>query len=94
MRKRIYKIIESGKKVRGIFFDVYYKERDEYKTGFIVSSKIGRATKRNYVKRIIREIWRENFKNGDFVFILKLSAIDKNKQEIINEAKRMVKFLK
>lgn len=82
IRKRIREILKNGKKFETDFFILYFKERDDLKIGFLISSKIGKPVKRNKVKRIIREIVREKFKKGDFIFVLKKDIIDKTKEEI------------
>jgi len=95
MRKRIYKIIKEGKKVHGVFFDLYFKGSDDYKIGFIFSGKIGKSTKRNYVKRVIREYWRKNLKGGDFLFVLRHEVVNnKSKEEIKKELQKMVEIAK
>lgn len=94
MRKSIYNIIKSGRKLKSNLFNLYFKERDDYKIGFIASSKIGKPVKRNYAKRVIREYWKKNFKKGDFIFVLKPGIIDRTKEEILKEIERMVEFIK
>jgi len=94
MRKSIFEIIKTGKRIKGNLFNVYYRERVNYKIGFIASSKIGKPVRRNYVKRVIRELWRKNFKEGDFIFVLKQSSLNIKREEIEKEIERMVKLIK
>ena len=94
MRKSISEIIKEGKRVKGDLFNIYYRESVNYKIGFIASSKIGKSVKRNYVKRIIRELWKKNFKKGDFIFVLKPPSLNCKREEIEKEIERMVKLVK
>jgi len=94
MRKSISEIIKAGKSIKGKLFNVYYRESAYYKIGFIASSRIGKPVKRNYVKRVIRELWRKNFKKGDFIFVLKPSSLNSKREEIEKEIERMVKLIK
>lgn len=82
IKKKFKEIIEDGKKIETEYFKLYFKKRDDFKIGFIVNSRIGIPVKRNKAKRFIREIVRNNFKKGDFLFVLKKEIIDKNKDEI------------
>ena len=64
------------------------------RVGFVVSKKVHkRATKRNRIKRLIREIIRQMFKNNELaeinnyqslIFIAKENILEKNFQEIRN----------
>jgi len=94
MRKSISEIIKAGKRIKGNLFNIYYRERGNYKIGFIASSKIGKPVRRNYVKRVIRELWRKNFKKGDFIFVLKPPSLNSKREEIEKEIERMVKLIK
>ncbi len=84
IRKRIRDILKEGKKIETEDFILYFKKRDDLKIGFIASGKIGNPVKRNRVKRLIREFVRENFKKGDFLFLLKKESIGKTKNQIYN----------
>lgn len=64
-----------GKSIAGQFLVLYYRSNGQGNTriGFSVSRKIGKATVRNRVKRLIREICRKHmqeFLQGfDLIFI-------------------------
>ncbi|MCM8803958.1 MAG: ribonuclease P protein component [Candidatus Omnitrophica bacterium] len=85
INRKFKEIIKDGKKIETEYFKLYFKKREDLKIGFIVNKKVGIPVKRNKVKRILREIVRNNFKKGDFLFILKSQIIDKNKIDGIFE---------
>ncbi|MCM8772478.1 MAG: ribonuclease P protein component [Candidatus Omnitrophica bacterium] len=82
MRKKIQNLLKEGKKIETKLFNLYFKNREDLKIGFIGTSKIGKPVKRNKAKRYLREIIRKNFKKGDFLFVLKKEIIDKNFEDI------------
>ena len=91
MRKRIKEILEEGKKFETDFFNLYYKKSDTYRIGFIGGKKAGKPVKRNRIKRIMREIMRKNFKDGDFIITLKNCNVDEEKiKEKLNEIIREI----
>ncbi|MFN4227825.1 MAG: ribonuclease P protein component [Candidatus Ratteibacteria bacterium] len=82
IKKKIREILKTGYKFETDSFILYFKKRDDLKIGFITSSKIGKPTQRNRIKRIIREKIRERFESGDFLIILKKNIIENSKEEI------------
>ena len=70
-------IIKNGKKNSNSFFSIYYidKKYDESRFGITLIKKFGNAVKRNYYKRVLREIIRNNinmFLNKyDYIIIIK-----------------------
>ena len=93
MRKRIREILKEGKKFETDFFNLYYKNSEIYRIGFIGGEKAGKPVKRNRIKRIMREIMRENFKDGDFIITLKNCNVDEGRiieklNEIIREIQK------
>jgi ribonuclease P protein component len=70
---------KKGKRLFGSFYIVIYKKNDfSYpRIGVSVSKKVGKAHKRNYEKRLIRDFFRKKkylLENYDIIFI-------KNKNE-------------
>jgi len=82
IKKKIREILKKGDKIDTEIFTLYFKKREDLKIGFLINSKIGKPVERNRIKRIIREIVKENFKSGDFIFILKKNIIETGKDEI------------
>lgn len=55
-------VFEHGKSVANRQFVIYYlhkKGQPHFRLGLSVNKRIGKAVKRNYIKRVIREIFRE-----------------------------------
>ncbi|MBN1446229.1 MAG: ribonuclease P protein component [Candidatus Omnitrophica bacterium] len=85
MKKKAFLLLKTGKRYSFPSFRVYFKPSADYKTGFIAGRKIGSASKRSRLKRIIREFWRKNFKAGDYLFILKEGIEPSGREKILGE---------
>jgi len=93
--KNIYK---KGKKIVNKYFVFYYfKNNLDYdRIGFTVSKKVGKAVTRNKARRVLKEIFRLNFKETvkgyDFVIvarnIMKNAEYKKVDKEFINVYKK------
>jgi ribonuclease P protein component len=62
-RDEISKIMGKGKKLylkTGLIFLFKEESVSDYKAAFLIKKKIGNAVKRNYVKRILRHILKNN----------------------------------
>jgi ribonuclease P protein component len=94
MKKRIKSLIKEGANIKTEFFFLHYREPDFYKTGFLVSRKLGNTVRRNYIKRIVREFWRKNFERGDFLFAMKKGVSNKTRVEIIRVLKKAAEEIK
>jgi len=91
-KKDFNNIFKYGKCIKYKFYSCYYIkniENDRSRIGIVVKKKIGNSVKRNYEKRVIKNIYRQNKnilnQNFDIVFILKYpfgTFLDK-KNEII-----------
>ena len=70
-------VLNRGQYYSGKYIAVFIKKNNKSKNflGIAISSKLGKAVRRNYVKRIIRENYRHienNIKTGyDIVFLWK-----------------------
>ena len=95
-------VLNRGKPYFGKYIVVFIKKNNQHKNflGIAISSKLGKAVKRNYVKRIIRENYKnveEQIKIGyDMVFLWKkqndikqacYEFVEKDIQKIFKEAK-------
>lgn len=81
------------------------KEQQNYltKVGFVVSKKIHkRAVKRNYIKRLLRESYRNLHKNNEIaaaqsfqslIFVARENALEKNYKEICSSVKKLIQLL-
>lgn len=87
------RVYRSGKKVRTPLFDVSYLQlkdsTEPTKFGFVVPNKFSKvAPKRNKIKRLYREVVRENFekiKSGYWIVIKPKDSSKHKKYEEINE---------
>lgn len=75
--KEFNDIINNGRKIKNNYFSIYYKDKkmQNSRFGITLAKKFGNAVKRNYYKRIMREIIRNNlniFSNlSDYIIIMK-----------------------
>ena len=73
-------VLSKGKYYSGKYIEAFILKNNKNKNflGLAISSKLAKANKRNYIKRIIRENYKnneENIKNGQsIVFLLKKKA--------------------
>ena len=58
-------ISKSGLKIQDAYFIIYYSHGrfNRSRLGITVTRKVGRATKRNNIKRLVREFFRLNRQN-------------------------------
>ncbi len=88
-------ILKNGKPFfcKNLYIKTKKNTLDNSRFGIIVSSKVSKkAVERNRLKRIIREIIKENLKNiknkQDTVIILNNSIVNKKKEDISNDLLR------
>ncbi len=92
--KNIYKY---GKSVAGKSVVIYFKEnsQDTSRFGFSVSKKLGKAAKRNRVRRILKEVCRlrkDLFPNGkDYVIIARRGILGLNYREVERDIEELIK---
>ena len=73
-------VLSKGKYYRGVYIEAFALKNslEKNKIGIAINTKIGKAVKRNYLKRLIREGYRQNEKNFvkgyNIVFLVKKSA--------------------
>ena len=101
MLKRVHRLTSNfefnvtrkhGKYYEGNFFHIYFLKPRNYKgptkVGIVVSTKTTKkATKRNRVKRVFREVVRKNFEKidkGDLWIVIhpKVASLNKKYEEI------------
>lgn len=69
----------NGKKYNGTLLTVRYLESDIYRYSPVVSKKNGNAAKRNRVKRLIREVMRNNsvsFPSGMYMIYVNKPCVE------------------
>lgn len=90
-------VLRNGRRVQGSFLGLFFLSSQDVvntsqtKTGFVVSNKISKkATERNRLKRILREVVRQNVYNIKegflLVFLAKRSIVDAEPELIKQEA--------
>lgn len=92
-------VLTKGKYYAGEYIEVFFIKNNlnENRIGIAISTKIAKATKRNYLKRLIRESYRINEKDlgvgNTIVFLIKkkvnIEDISYNKIDI--DMKKIVK---
>ena len=97
-REEFLQILREGERYKTKHFKVMIKQNhlDRVRLGLIVSKKIGKAVKRNRIKRLLREFFRLN-KNlfplgSDILFIAKPGDNSLNYSKVDKEFKEL--FLK
>jgi ribonuclease P protein component len=86
-KEEIKRLFKNGKRLFSDFYIFIYcmNEYSYPRVGIIVSKKVGKAYKRNYEKRLIREFFRKNkvlIKNYDLLIIRnKREGVYKEKEE-------------
>jgi len=100
-QKDIENVLKKGKTKFAKSLGVKYIKNDLYitRTAFIVSTKISKkATKRNRLKRKLREIIRQEaqkIKKGyDFIVLTKKEALEQEYKELEKELKGLLKTIK
>ncbi|MCX8082161.1 MAG: ribonuclease P protein component [bacterium] len=94
IKRKILLLKEKSKHYKTSWFKICILPLEHYKIGFLTSSKIGKASQRNYTKRIIREFWRKQFKKGDYLFILYKVINRKEIGAFLTELERVAKKIK
>ena len=97
--KEFNKIIDTGKKLVGNFFIIYYKDNDlKYsRYGISVGTKLGNAVTRNKYKRKIRMIITENNLynyNKDIIILMRKQGLNKSYQELNNNLLKLIQSIK
>ncbi len=79
-------VLKKGKYHRGKYIDAFYIKNNfkKNKIGIAVGTKIGKAVKRNYLKRLIRESYRLNEENIKIGYSIVFLAKKREKIEEIN----------
>jgi len=74
-RKEFDELFQKGKRLTGKFVVIYYLPNNKRKVGFTVSKHYRRAVDRNRIKRLLREVYRQNktLFRGRFIFFAKYS---------------------
>lgn len=87
-------IFRKGEKISSKYFNLFVTKSkyNNYKIGYSISKKIGKANKRNLLKRRLKEIVRlnklpENGKN--YILQAKIGASELNYQEIEKQIVRL-----
>lgn len=80
-KKTILKILKKGKIYETNYFRIYYSKTDCVEAGFVVTvpKKLAKAVRRNYIKRIIKNLLRHKKIDYDLIIRPKLSDINFNK---------------
>jgi len=90
LQKDFNKIFKDGKKIRANDFQILILENslDYSRIGVKINKKVGKAYQRNKIKRILKEIFRNNqdkIQGLDIIIIPYRSIIDKTYKEIEEE---------
>ena len=92
-------VLNKGKFYKGKFVTIYVNEnKDEInKIGIAISKKLGKANKRNRIKRLIRESYRlqkDNLKKGNNIIFIWNKQADILNNTYTNVSEDIIKLLK
>lgn len=96
-KKNIKNILDNGKK-RYTRFGIFFLDKSETEYTYfavLIKKSVGKAVKRNYCKRIVREYMRKNlslFKNYNQIIFLFNSHQDTSFEELKKEFDIKLKF--
>lgn len=86
--------LKKGKKFETLNFYIYVLLNKTLKFAVIVSKECGKSTKRNKIKRVVREFFRLHrymIKNGIYIFKAKEKCMVNNYMDVENEFKDLFK---
>ena len=89
-------IVKKRIKVSSVFYTIYYQKANNLKIAVVAGKKIGKANKRNYVKRSTREIIRPylgQLENIHAVIVAKEQIKNTTFQEKKIDLERLIKKL-
>ena len=82
-------VYKKGKVVKNQFFVFYYLSSTGLRAGFSVNNKIGKAVKRNKIKRRMRAAFRTMIPqikaSGQMIFLCRNAIISATYEEILHE---------
>lgn len=99
--KRVFpQLKREGKTFKSPFFIALYKKNagNNLKIGFVVTKKVGKATIRQRLRRLLREAFRTNLDqfpvNFDIAIIARAALIDKKIDVLLAEVSKLAYTLK
>jgi len=87
-------VYKTGRRLFSKHFSITFLKSPRKRIGFSISSKVGGAVVRNRIRRVIREMFRNNidlFPHGDCVIWAKTGAAKLNRPEIREEISALAK---
>ena len=90
------KINAYVKSVRSLSIGIKYLQGDQYKYTVVISKKQGNSVKRNRIKRIIREIMRNNrseYPDGFYLIYINKKCDQLKRKSILNDIDDVLKKL-
>ncbi|MCB0831944.1 MAG: ribonuclease P protein component [Bacteroidetes bacterium] len=90
-------LFQRGKRISGKNVYVIYRPSEKVRLGVICGRRLGNAVRRNYVKRILREICRKNkscFGRFEVLLIAQPSIHDSSYEDICKEVVMLAGRLK
>ncbi len=86
-------VYRRGKSFPGKRMVLVYLRARETKAGFSVSNKIGKAVRRNRVRRIMREDWRKiqpELKPGKYIFVARIGSAETPHEKLTAEMRYLL----
>lgn len=90
-------LVRLKQSVGNTYYAIYYRKSESLRVVVSVSKKLGKAVVRNYQKRVMKEILRNNIElipSVDMLLVIKLNSLNLTYKEKENEIIKLIKRFK
>ena len=90
-------LVRLKQSVGNTYYAIYYRKSESLRVVVSVSKKLGKAVVRNYQKRVMKEILRNNIElipSVDMLLVIKFNSLNLTYKEKENEIIKLIKRFK